>query len=590
MKIEKLFDRKLADVLDKYSDTKESVGTNLLKSIENAKDAEMIMPVLGMQGMGKSTLINGLLEENILPNDADETTCVPVEVKYGEEECARVHFLGNKGQVVVHTRKELNEYVDNNYNPANQKGVARIELFRKKELLRGGLVIVDLPGVGSLTKENENTTKRYVENLCSAIFVIPTVPTIRNKEALFIKSLWSQFSQAIFVQNDWGESKAEMEESIDFNSKVLRRIAEELKNPYDDEIIVVNAYNAVAGALQGDKVLRDSSNIGALRDKVVDIASHWEAGKEEILTSRTKLSLQYAKGVIQKRLADLAKSQEEIERENRKKLAVFQEGTDEMSRKAEALKSYLRNQGDEVYFTARDLARECAGKIRADVYKVIDGGVYDGEHLSQAFSDIQERETKEFQNQIINLLVEIKSNVEDKFKEIQELEIKNDIAIHREEFSSESAWKWEQGLEVIMNLGGAAAGYWGAAPLLAACGVAGPAGWVVAVVGAAIIGLFTLVGKRIKKAKQADRASNAKKEVAPHIDEIYSSLTKVIPEKYDEFATSVNAALDKIMADRRDEEKRYKESLARPVDASEEQTLREDMTYITDTENKLRNV
>lgn len=49
------------------------------------------------------------------------------------------------------------------------------------------MVIVDLPGVGSLTKENENTTRRYVENLCSAIFVIPTVPTIRNKEALLLR-------------------------------------------------------------------------------------------------------------------------------------------------------------------------------------------------------------------------------------------------------------------------------------------------------------------------------------------------------------------------------------------------------------------
>lgn len=245
MRLIDFFDEKLVDLLNRYSDTQESVGTNLLNVIKNSGKSEVIIPVLGMQGMGKSTLINGLLEDNILPNDADETTCVPVEVKFGANECAKVHFFDKTNVITIHTREELNEYVDNNYNPGNEKRVANIELFRNNPLLSNGMVIVDLPGVGSLTKENENTTKRYVENLCSAIFVIPTVPTIRNKEALFIKSLWSQFSKAIFVQNDWGETRDEMEESLDFNNKVLNKIADELHYPYSNEILLVNAYNAI---------------------------------------------------------------------------------------------------------------------------------------------------------------------------------------------------------------------------------------------------------------------------------------------------------------------------------------------------------
>ena len=330
MKIEQLFDQKLADFLDAYSDTKESLGSGILKSIKNSKRSELIIPVLGMQGMGKSTLINGLLEENILPNDADETTCVPVEVKFGTTECAIVHFFDKKNEIIVHTREELNEYVDNNYNPANEKHVANIELFRNISILKDGMVIVDLPGVGSLTKENENTTKRYVENLCSAIFVIPTVPTIRNKEALFIKSLWSQFSKAIFVQNEWGESKEELNDSIDFNNKVLRKIAEEVHNPYNDEIIVVNAYKAVAGAVKNDQSLIDKSNIKTLYDKIIEIASNWEDTRESLLQTRINLSIEYVKGVILKRLSDLKKSKDEIEEENKRQLEVFHQGTIEL--------------------------------------------------------------------------------------------------------------------------------------------------------------------------------------------------------------------------------------------------------------------
>ena len=62
MKLIEILDKKLVAFLDQYSDTQESVGTTLLRIIQNMDNAEVIIPVLGMQGMGKSTLINGLLK------------------------------------------------------------------------------------------------------------------------------------------------------------------------------------------------------------------------------------------------------------------------------------------------------------------------------------------------------------------------------------------------------------------------------------------------------------------------------------------------------------------------------------------------
>ncbi|MEE3415946.1 MAG: dynamin family protein [Prevotella sp.] len=589
MKIEQLFDQKLADFLDAYSDTKESLGSGILKSIKNSKRSELIIPVLGMQGMGKSTLINGLLEENILPNDADETTCVPVEVKFGTTECAKVHFFDKKNEIIVHTREELNEYVDNNYNPANEKHVANIELFRNISILKDGMVIVDLPGVGSLTKENENTTKRYVENLCSAIFVIPTVPTIRNKEALFIKSLWSQFSKAIFVQNEWGESKEELNDSIDFNNKVLRKIAEEVHNPYNDEIIVVNAYKAVAGAVKNDQSLIDKSNIKTLYDKIIEIASNWEDTRESLLQTRINLSIEYVKGVILKRLSDLKKSKDEIEEENKRQLEVFHQGTIELLDKVDKLKRYLRDQEDEVYFTTRQKASESAKKIRAAIYRVIDKGVYDGERLSTAFNDIQEDEIKDFTNDIIDLFMTIKFEVEKQFAEIQQIQIDNDINIHAEKTDFGNSFKWEKGFQVISNIGGAI-GMLGAKSLLVACGFAGPAGWVVAGVGFAILSVFSLLGFGVKKIKQSERADKAKKQISPYIDEIEHSLMKSIPSKYEEFAFSCYEILDKIVSDRREEEARFKKSLNEVIDDSQEEKLQKDWEYIINEQKKFQYV
>lgn len=594
MKLDKILDTRLVELLDQYSDTQDSVGTNLLHIIQNMKNAEVIIPVLGMQGMGKSTLINGLLKENILPNDADETTCVPVEVKYGINECAIVHFFDKESTIIVHTREELNEYVDNNYNPANEKHVSCIELFRKNELLKNGMVIVDLPGVGSLTKENENTTKRYVENLCSAIFVIPTVPTIRNKESLFIKSLWSQFSKAIFVQNDWGETKDEIRESMDFNNKVLRNIAEDLHNPYDNDIILVNAYNAISGALKNDQNMVNSSNINALYDKLLQLSSNWESERESVLISRLKLYIEFAKGIILKRLSDIGKSKEEIRSENEKKVSDFNQGTIEISDKINALKTYLREQEDEIYFIARDKSKECAKKIRAAIYKVIDDGVFDGPYLSSAFADIQEEETKDFMNEIIDVFMNIKFEVESKFDEIQSIEIENEINLHSVEFSSDSSTKWEKGFQVLANIGGGVAGALGAgagaAAIYSALGIAaaaGPAGWVVAGVGLAIYGVFSLFGWGVKKAVQSDRADKAKRQISPKIDEIEKSLLIAITEKYNDFENSCNKSLDAILDYRNEELYNLKKSFNSFPDNGQEDVLKNDLDYITNKQKEL---
>lgn len=440
-----------------------------------------------------------------------------------------------------------------------------------------------------MTKENENTTKRYVENLCSAIFVIPTVPTIRNKEALFIKSLWSQFSKAIFVQNEWGESKDELSDSIDFNNKVLRKIAEELHNPYNDEIIVVNAYKAVAGAVKNDQSLIDKSNIKTLYDKIIEIASNWEDTRESILQTRINLSIEFVKGVIRKRLSDLKKTKEEIEKENKRQLEVFHQGTIELLDKIDKLKRYLRDQEDEVYFTTKQKASESAKKIRAAIYRVIDKGVYDGERLSTAFNDIQEDEIKDFTNDIIDLFMTIKFEVEKQFAEIQQIQIDNDINIHAEKTDFGNSFKWEKGLQVISNIGGAI-GMLGAKSLLVACGFAGPAGWVVAGVGFAIYSVFSLLGFGVNKIKQSERADKAKKQVSPYIDEIERSLMKSIPAKYDEFACSCYEVLDKIVSDRREEELRFKKSLYEVINDSQEEKLQKDLEYIFNEQKKFQHV
>ena len=288
------------------------------------------------------------------------------------------------------------------------------------------------------------------------------------------------------------------------------------------------------------------------------------------------------------------KSKEEILAENEKKIADFNQGTIEITDKINRLKTYLREQEDEVYFTARDKSKECAKKIRAAIYKVIDGGVYDGPYLSSAFADIQEEETKDFMNDIIDMFMSIKFEVESKFDEIQSIEIENEITIHSTEFSSKSSTKWEKGFQIMANIGGGVVGALGAsagaAAIYSALGIAaasGPAGWVVAGVGMAIYGIFSLFGWGVKKVVQSDRADKTKRQISPKIDDIENSLLKAISEKYADFATSCTNSLDAILKYREEELVNLKKTLSRVVDDEQEVVLKNDLDYIINKQKEL---
>ena len=138
---------------------------------------------------------------------------------------------------------------------------------------------------------------------------------------------------------------------------------------------------------------------------------------------------------------------------------------------------------------------------------------------------------------------------------------------------------------------GAAAGAGaGAAAIYSALGIAaasGPAGWVVAGVGVAIYGIFSLFGWGVKKVVQSDRADKTKRQISPKIDEIESSLLKAISEKYADFATSCTNSLDAILKYREEELVNLKKTLSRVVDDEQEVVLKNDLDYIINKQKEL---
>lgn len=537
----------LIDCLNRNSLPNEKLGNMLKAVVERSDVKDFTIPVLGTQGMGKSTLINALLKEDILPNDADETTCVPVEVSYGEKEYGEVFFLDGKKSIEVNTREELSKFVDNNENPANELRVDRIRLYRKAEILKGGLTLVDLPGVGSVTLENEKTTKQYIQNQCIALFVIPTVPTIRGTEALFIQGSWAQFAGAMFVQNHWGETKLEVKDSVEHNTKVLKQISDKIGSKLEGSIMVVNAYKAVKGEIDHDKKLIETSNIAVLQERIKDFSNNWEKKIKEGLKSRTEDTIILALKVINNKLAELDLSVNQAREQRQKVYDDFRKQNDSILSSINNILRWLREKNEESSAYIKELAKKEAGSIRAEITRIIRNGVIDGSKLEEAFNDVQTEYCERFFDDVLTYLKAINIEFESKMDGLAEaIHLQNDMEYKTVSHATESKLKWEKLLEPAFGIGGG---------LLGIALFSNPFGWVALGVGAAISAVCAIFAAFLKKSKQKARMAEAEREISPKIKEVEEKLWKVTCEKNNEFFSKASNFLKDMKIKQMDKER-----------------------------------
>lgn len=541
--------QQVINILNSYSG-KDNYGDIASKFFDVLSSPEVIVSVIGMQGMGKSTLINALLKENMLPNKADETTCVPVEVRYNENAGTQVFFLDGK-KTVIQEKVDLSQYVDNNFNPGNEKGVARIVVFRKLNLLKSGLVLVDLPGVGSLTANNEKTTMEYIKKVSFAIMLVPTVPTIRKMEEIFIKSLWKTFSRLLFVQNIFGETKREVAESLEYNDSILSQISGEL-NVAKDEIIPVNAYDAAYGAINGAIDKYDSSNIRTLISQLeyfttTDQEKVKSTALKNIVSLIDEVKIKIENLISESKMTakELEKKFERIEEDYKKNSGILIEEIDGITR-------LLKRKKRQMHTFSLKVAREHTETLRSGVFKLIDSGIVDGPQLTQAFNDLQNQSISNVIEETFDEMSKVIEEINEKLQDLQNLILdENEHSYRSAEFNKKESFKFEKGLEVGVDLVGAVGGTIATFAIIGSIG--GPVGTIVGIGAGILIGITAgFIGSGSKKAILQQRGKTTKIELEPYINNFNSKVKEIIQCEFGLAEEKITQVLEDYSKDRKE--------------------------------------
>ncbi|MFB3916349.1 MAG: dynamin family protein [Terriglobales bacterium] len=187
---------------------------------ERIAEGRFFVACVGQFKRGKSTLQNALVDADILPTGIVPVTTVPTVVRYGDRPSARVQT--GSGSWAPITLTDVQQYVSEEYNPENAKGVTGVEVFVPSPLLASGMCFVDTPGLGSVFAGNTAATQEFIPHIDAAIVVIGADPPISGEELAIVESVAAQVRDLVFVLNKADRVTAkEKAESVAFARRMI---------------------------------------------------------------------------------------------------------------------------------------------------------------------------------------------------------------------------------------------------------------------------------------------------------------------------------------------------------------------------------
>ena len=218
----------------------------ILKLEKKIKDQEITISVMGQFKRGKSSLINRLLGQDLLPAAIIPLTTVITEIRHGNRFIARVIYQNNSQEEIE--QGEIEEFCSEEKNPGNIKQVKTLKLWTPNHPFGPGVVIADTPGVGSINQHNTDSSYQYIMQSDVILFLLSVDSPVSETERDFLLSS-RDFAQKFF----FAVNKSDMVDEKDL-AKFTQYCSHTISD-YLDASITIMPTSAKTG--QGTDKLKD---------------------------------------------------------------------------------------------------------------------------------------------------------------------------------------------------------------------------------------------------------------------------------------------------------------------------------------------
>ncbi|HTZ39044.1 MAG TPA: dynamin family protein [Syntrophales bacterium] len=178
--------------------------------------------VLGQFKAGKSSFINSLIGEPILPVGVIPVTTVISRLQFGEQERATVSFFdGTCKEIPI---VDLDEYTAEAKNPSNQKNVEMVDVELPALADYAGLRLVDTPGLGSVFKAHMEVSANWLPEVGAAVLAVSADRPLSENDLQLIREL-TQYTPRIILLLTKADllSPLQQEEVVKFFEDTVKR-------------------------------------------------------------------------------------------------------------------------------------------------------------------------------------------------------------------------------------------------------------------------------------------------------------------------------------------------------------------------------
>ncbi len=190
---------RLAELAEEFD--AEQVAADARSVAERVSEGRFYVACIGQFKRGKSSVLNALVGDSVLPTGVVPVTTVPTIVRHGPHAAARVRFQAAAGGWTDIPVKTVDEYVSEEKNPENAKHVAALEIFVPSPLLATGMCFVDTPGLGSVFTGNTAATQAFIPHIDAALVVIGADPPLAGEELVMVEAVAQRVQDLIFTVN-----------------------------------------------------------------------------------------------------------------------------------------------------------------------------------------------------------------------------------------------------------------------------------------------------------------------------------------------------------------------------------------------------
>lgn len=192
-----------------------NTAKSIRETIEKSDNDHFEVAIVGEFKRGKSTLINALLGQEVLPADVLPATATLNRVTYSEEPYVQVEYKNGTSERV--DIDQLENYVTKLTSEAEEKAetVKEATVYYDTDFCRNNVDIIDTPGLND-DEQMTNVTLSILPKIDAAVFVISANSPFSQFEKDFLekKMLTSDVGRIIFVVNCFGTFSQEDENKI----------------------------------------------------------------------------------------------------------------------------------------------------------------------------------------------------------------------------------------------------------------------------------------------------------------------------------------------------------------------------------------